>query len=216
MDLRKNPPFLMANYKRKSVYIRVHMDTVEEGGFAYYQEVGRGQEAFSTTKYTSDQTVGTREYDTQVYFNKSILTRAREDMYNEDGEIAQEIIYSPRTNQKLKGVEDGGNMILRPYDDHTRRRAAMYEVFAIVDKWGKQTVREMNNLEKKINEAKTDKTREKYSKLLDKLNEKLSKKGKYRFDYVLRKPVSLHSVEEAQNIQAEQNANDRIIKEDCL
>ena len=120
-----------------------------------------------------------------------------------------------KARQKIKGVEDGGNMILRPYDDHTRRRAAMYEVFAVVDNWGKQAIKEVNNLEKKINEAKTDKTRDKYNKLLDKLNEKLSKKGKYRFDYVLRKPVSLHSVVEAQDIQAEQKANKRIIKEDC-
>ena len=90
-DLRSNPPLLMSNQKNGAVYIRVYMDELEEGGHAYYQKVGDGQEAFSTSKYTSDKTVGDLPYDHSVYFRKDVLTRAIENLFTEEGEIKQEI-----------------------------------------------------------------------------------------------------------------------------
>jgi hypothetical protein len=208
-DLRKNPPILMSDHNKGSVYIRVFTDDLEEGGFAYYQNVGRGHEKFSTTKYTSDKTVGTIMYDKDIYFRKDVLTRAKEDMYDEEGMAKKEIIYSPRNNKKLKGVEEGGNMILRPYDDHTRRRAMIYDVVSEHDNWGKEATKQISEYEKKLNEAKTDKTRDKYNNLLEALEEKLSKKAKYRFDYVLNNPISLHNISKHENIQASTNVNKR-------
>jgi hypothetical protein len=208
-DLRKNPPILMSDHNKGSVYIRIFTDDLEEGGFAYYQNVGRGHEKFSTTKYTSDKTVGTIMYDKDIYFRKDVLTRAKEDMYDEEGMAKKEIIYSPRNNKKLKGVEEGGNMILRPYDDHTRRRAMIYDVVSEHDNWGKEATKQISEYEKKLNEAKTDKTRDKYNNLLEALEEKLSKKAKYRFDYVLNNPISLHNISKHENIQASTNVNKR-------
>ena len=194
-DLRSNPPLLMSNQKNGAVYIRVYMDELEEGGHAYYQKVGDGQEAFSTSKYTSDKTVGDLPYDHSVYFRKDVLTRAIENLFTEEGEIKQEIIYTPRNNKKIRGVQDGGNMILRTYDDHTRKRAVMYNVLGIVDNWGKDTVKKIAQLEEKINSSKTDKTIEKYNKQLDDLLDKTTKKSKNRYDYILGQPASLHLVE---------------------
>lgn len=194
-DLRSNPPLLMSNQKNGAVYIRVYMDELEEGGHAYYQKVGDGQEAFSTSKYTSDKTVGDLKYEHNVYFRKEVLTRAIENLFTEEGEIKPEIIYTPRNNKKIRGVKDGGNMILRTYDDHTRKRAVMYKVLGIVDNWGADTVKKIAQLEEKINSAKTDKTREKYDKQLDALLDKTTKKSKNRYDYVLGQPASLHLVE---------------------
>ena len=194
-DLRSNPPLLMSNQKNGAVYIRVYMDELEEGGHAYYQKVGDGQEAFSTSKYTSDKTVGDLKYEHNIYFRKDVLTRAIENLFTEEGGIKTEIIYTPRNNKKIRGVKDGGNMILRTYDDHTRKRAVMYKVLGIVDNWGTSTVKKIAQLEEKINSAKTDKTREKYDKQLDALLDKTTKKSKNRYDYVLGQPASLHLVE---------------------
>ena len=146
LQLRANPPLLMADHNRAKVYIRVHAEQLDlGGGFAYYQEVGRAQDSFTTTKYSSDLTVGSTMYDNRKYFVKDVLTRAKEDLYNEEGEIAQEVIYTPRNDKKLRGVEEGGNMILRPYDDYTRKRALMYEVVAVVDNWGSQNAKNLKD-----------------------------------------------------------------------
>ena len=203
----------MANHNRAQVFIRVHADELEGGGgFAYYQEIGRAQDSYTTTKYSSDLTVGTTMYNHENYFVKDVLTRASEDMYNEEGEVEQEIIYTPRNNKKLRGVDEGGSMILRPYDDYTRKRAMMYEVVSVHDNWGAKEVKKLADLKAKLNEAieRDDAAAEKkLLRAVNTLEKKLNKKAGHRFDYVLKNPVSLHNAGEMNNIKAEENKNKR-------
>ena len=215
LNLRVSPPLIMANHKRAQVYIRVHTDEIEGGGFAYYQEIGRAQDSSVLSKYSSDITVGAIEYNHEKYFVKDILTRAREDLYNEKGEVDQELIYTPRNNKKLKGVKDGGNMILRPYDDYTRKRALMYEVVAIVDNWGGKDVSKLKDLQTELNtaiEADNKAAETKLLKSINRLEKKMQQKSLHRFDYVLKNPVSLHNAEEALKFKAQENLNKRAQK----
>ena len=154
-------------------------------------------------------------YDNRKYFVKDVLTRAKEDLYNEEGEIAQEVIYTPRNDKKLRGVEEGGNMILRPYDDYTRKRALMYEVVAVVDNWGSQNAKNLKDLKSELNaaiEGGDTAAEKRLTKAVDKLQSKLQKKATHRFDYVLNNPVSLYNAEEMNNIRAEESKDLRARK----
>ena len=106
-------------------------------------------------------------------------------------------------------------MILRPYDDYTRKRALMYQVVAIVDNWGTKDAQRLKELRKKVNaaiEADDTSTVKRLNKVIDKLQEKLQKKSKYRFDYVLNKPVSLHNAEAMQKVRAKGRVDGRARK----
>ena len=148
-------------------------------------------------------------YKRQEHFLPDVVAKPTSEV------LTNELEYKTNVLSKFARKE-GDRIILRSYDDVSRRNAKMYEIESVVDFWNaEQAVLRDLRAQFKALPLENVEAKRKNLKEQEKLNKKKLEKSPVRYIVNLKNGVPLAMTEEVEDSQAEANMNTNSQEGDC-
>ena len=201
------PEFLQHSDKNR-VYIKV-AETKPEGheGFAYYQYLSTYKPG--TEFYNGDASLGEQLYKKEDHFFPGVISKPTSKV------LLDSLVFETNVLSKFAN-KIGDKLILRNYNDVSRRDAKMYDIEGVQDHWQTEQ-KEIHKLKEEFKKIPIENTKAKRNNLQsqEKLNKRKLEKSPVRYTIDLGNGVSLRIVEEIENTQAKINMTRNSIEGPC-